>query len=172
MKLLVLLLPCLLGFSNALGQKLTCNCEAVVEYKHRYAVPIFDKPSGKIMHQVKHNLKEEDFLAMNIDREQSGFFHGRIFYAIAGKSYCGWVRKSAWLGTYARAYGKEKLALYRAPALSAPASAHVPGPVPGLLPIRHCAGGWIYVQLIYRGRTYEGWLPPAMQCANSYTTCN
>ncbi|WP_223650271.1 hypothetical protein [Hymenobacter psoromatis] len=172
MKFIVLLLLGSFGFFNAFSQKPNCTCEALFEYEHRSAIPIFDKPNGKVIYRVKPNLKAEDYLLMTIDREQSSFFYGKVAYAISGKSYHGWVRKSTWLGTYARNYGGAELLLYQAPALSAPVKTHVPGFAFCLYSIRHCACAWVYVRLIFKGRAYEGWLPPAMQCANPYTTCS
>lgn len=172
MKFVVLLLLGFFGFSHAFSQKLTCNCEALFDYEHKNAIPIFDKPNGKVINQVKHNFNAEDFLIMTIDREQGDFFHGKVAYSISGKFYRGWVRKAPWLGTYARNYNEAKLTLYRAPTLAAPVKIQVPGSIPGLYSIRHCAGAWVYVRVISQGKVYEGWLPPSMQCANQYTTCS
>ena len=31
---------------------------------------------------------------------------------------------------------------------------------------------WLKIKFNYKGRSYNGWLPPEMQCANPYTTCS
>ena len=31
---------------------------------------------------------------------------------------------------------------------------------------------WLKIKFNYKGRSYNGWLSPEMQCANPYTTCS
>lgn len=165
--LLLGLLPCL----GAFGQKLSCSCEALLDTEYKSALQILAKPNGRVLRSVKHDFRAEDYLVLTIDQEAGDFFHGKVAYAISGRAYQGWVRKSARLGLYTRNYGPAPLALYRQPAATA-GKIRVPAAATGFYSLRHCAGKWAYVQVAYKKHPYEGWLPPNRQCANHYTTCN
>ena len=43
---------------------------------------------------------------------------------------------------------------------------------PNLYPVTGCRGDWLRVRATIDGAVREGWMPPAMQCDNPYTTCN
>lgn len=156
-----------LGYS----QVASCDCEGIIDPEYKQAIMVLDKPDGKVIKQLRHHFTAEDFLVWHFDRQQGSYFHGKVSYAISGKSYQGWVSQSKWLGIYARNYSNTALALYAAPLLKSPVKILVPNNS-AFYPVRQCRGRWLYVRLGWHGKVYQGWLPPDMQCANPYTTCS
>ncbi|GAB3820911.1 hypothetical protein GCM10028895_22000 [Pontibacter rugosus] len=67
--------------------------ELIINPEYKGAVSLYDKPNGKIVASVKHDLEEEDYLTFSASKQTSDFFYGTLEYSISGKKMKGWVKK-------------------------------------------------------------------------------
>ena len=154
-------------------QVVACKCAGLVLPEHKGTVNLVNNPGGRVAKRMSHNFKQEDYLIWHANYQQGCYFYGTVSYSISGKSYTGWLRQAAWLGTYGRSYGAtQKLPLYTEPRSTAPVKSVVPPLATAFYQIIRCSQGWVYVRTVLSGKVYEGWLAPNMQCANPYTTCS
>ena len=151
-----------------------CNCGAFVDFNYSGYISIYDKPYGVQIGQSKNNIKDEDFLIMNIENDSLDFLYANIGFAIKESSKIkGWVKKSKAIGTYARNYSQgDTLFLYSKADTNSKISTFIPEWINNVYKIEKCYNDWVYVITKYKGKTKKGWLQPDRQCANPYTTCN
>lgn len=145
-----------------------CNCDLLVNPAYFGKVALYKKPGGVASRSVKNDSLQEDFLSVTINGDSLGYFHAKLTYSMARKSYTGWIKKERYLGTYSRNYNpNKKLSLYA----SADKGSKVIQTATEVTfcPVTKCNRKWVYTTLPNK---LSGWLAPDMQCANAYTTCN
>ncbi len=136
------------------------------------SISIFDKPSGKIIKRLKHDLKEDDYLEFEIIGKNDSMFQVKANYAIKGFFVKGWIMKNnLHLGIYARNYSTT-LYLYKGTSYKTQISAKIKKYYPDILHVNDCKNGWLFIEAKIGGKMYKGWMSPDMQCANAYTTCS
>ena len=172
LKRLLIFLPLHLVLAVAYGQaSLNCQCDGLVDPNFTESIPIYDYPKGRLVQQIRHNIKNEDYLVFTIDKDSAEYFHLMFSYAINGRSYAGWVRKGKMFGIYPRAYS-DKLPIYSKPNNTADKSGNIaPGEI-NFLTILRCRNNWVFIKLNYKKTNNTGWLRKQDQCDNPYTTCN
>jgi hypothetical protein len=147
------------------------NCLVLVDIKYTGSINLYDS-RGKIVKKLKHNLKEEDYLVLNIVGKNDSMYQVVASYAIKGFIAKGWVKKdSSVLGIYSRAYSSD-LNLYKSSKMDSGIECTIKKYTPDFFHIQDCRDNWLLVSMVISNKMYTGWLPPNMQCANAYSTCN
>ena len=149
----------------------TCSCEGFVDTEYKDLVYVYDKPNGTVKTQLKHDLKNEDYLIFTIEETLPHYFRMTISHSINGKPISGWVKKAKYLGTYPRAYS-EPLQLYSKPDKTSTVTSIINPEDGKFTQILSCLIDWTYVRIEIKGQIKEGWLSRLDQCPNPYTTCN
>jgi len=149
----------------------TCSCEGLVDTEYKGLVNVYDKPNGTVKAQLKHDLKNEDYLVFKIEETLHDYFRMTISYSINGKLVSGWVKKAKYLGTYPRAYS-EPLQLYSKPDNTSTVTSIINPEDEKIAQILRCVTGWTYIRIEIKGQIKEGWLSSSDQCTNPYSTCN
>jgi hypothetical protein len=150
-----------------------CNCDALINYNFIELIPVFDNVDGTIMSSISNDSINEDYLLLTILDVQKEYFKVSIRSTNSEKILNGWIKKAAYIGTYARNYVEnETLMLYSYPDKNSNVESVVDFWIPDLYSITDCNGTWVKVRITYMGKTYSGWLEKNMQCANPFTTCN
>lgn len=173
MKKRFLLLCILLQTYTCFGQKaIECDCQAILDPEFFQPVSVLVKASGKQSYTIENNKDTEVYFTFHISRDSAGYF-GVTPSSIDQKKYpWGWIQKGH-VGIYARNYTPDQpLLLYRKPDKQAKASSIIQAWIPELYRVNHCQGKWLYVELRFKGKQYQGWIEPSMQCADPYTSCN
>ncbi|MBK7689723.1 MAG: hypothetical protein IPJ31_00895 [Bacteroidetes bacterium] len=169
--ILILFIACLTTHGQT---SVICDCNALVDVEFKGEIVVFDKPAGRILKKNKHNLKEEDFVILTIEKEKSNYFYADISHAITQDQHSkGWIRKTNAIGIYLKNYSQgDQQILYTSPNLSSKINSTITEWTNQLFTITKCKKKWAYVKIKYKGHLKEGWLQPDKQCANPYTTCN
>ena len=150
-----------------------CNCEAIIDVEYKKKISLFEKPNGQVIKEVKHNVKNDDFLTLIIEKDSLDYFKVNLRHSISGDEIKGWIKKNNYIGTFARNYNsKKRLNLYSKPNLNSEIKSTVNEWTNQLYVIHKCSQKWVYVKIKNKGKIVEGWLQPEMQCPNIYTTCN
>ena len=180
MKALLTMLS-LLVFTNLYSQ---VKCAAVIDWQYTGNIDIYDKPTGKIIYQLKNDSANEDFLYLTINNEAGNYFNVSISFnsqlvsfnsqlANGNKTMDGWIRKANYIGAYSRS---EKfpmsLTLYKNKKISDSNKVVIENWTPSFLTIEKCANEWTLVSLHHHKKLYKGWIETNKLCANSYTYCN
>jgi hypothetical protein len=147
------------------------TCLILVDIKYNGAVNLYSD-KGKVIKQLKHNIKDEDYLLLKIISKNDSMYFVEANYAIAGFIAKGWVKKkNSVLGIYSRAYSSI-LNLYKHPGKTSEIQSTVKEYAPDFLPVKDCENNWLYIDIKIANKEYKGWMAPEMQCANAYSTCN
>jgi hypothetical protein len=131
---------------------------------------LYDKPQGHIIKRMKHDLEGEDFVTFIIIDRNDSMFHVKAYYSIKGFISKGWIKKDKYLGIYSRAYD-QNLKVYQNPNKTSQIICQE-GYNPKMYNVIDSYGRWLKIRVITKGKVFEGWIPPEMQCANVYSTCN
>lgn len=149
-----------------------CQCKGVVDGAQASSVALYDMPNGYPMGPISANVAGEEYLVFTLLEVQKGFFKVEIGLTSDEKNTQAWIKAADYLGTYANNYGGQPLKLYQSADKKSAVAATVNKYYPQLYTITDCKGAWAKVKLTAEGKTYEGWLEPAMQCANPHANCN
>ena len=151
----------------------TINCDLLIDPEYKGVVLVYDKPSGNETISVKHDFINQDFLTLTVIKETQDYFYGILQFAISERKTKGWLRKSKYIGTFARNYHpKFALKLYSNPSYKSKLNSIVPTWTNQIYQVTSINKDWVYVKLNYKGKLKQGWLSPDMQCPNPYSTCN
>lgn len=131
---------------------------------------LYDQPGGSVIKNLKHNLEEEDYIGFNIISRNDSVFYVEAYYSIKGFISKGWIKKDKYLGIYARNYDV-KMKLYKEPNINSKVLWHEEYN-PSMYEVIDSSGEWLKIKVVTKNKTYEGWIPPEMQCANVYSTCS
>lgn len=146
----------------------SCSCDGLINIDYKNTILIYDKPLGKVLHSVKQDFANEDFLVFRIDKDSAGYFHLKVSYSLKQESFTGWIKKANYLGTYSRSY-IDTLKLFNKPDSTSTIKNVVPEWKNDFLLIVACSDKWVYIK---NRKVTEGWMRESDQCANPYTTCN
>ena len=138
------------------------------------AVNIYDKPGGKTIQSLKHDMEDENFLMFTILQKNDSMFLVNAYYSIPqfdSTSVTGWIKKNNKLEIYSRAYN-EPLILYTYPDKNKGVKTILKEYYPDMWIVTDCHKNWLKVKAMIEGKLYEGWISPEMQCCNVYTTCS
>jgi hypothetical protein len=170
MKVLITVL-CLVATAQLLyGQD---SCHAIIDVEYYGAVNVYDKPHGKVIHQMKNDTTNEDYLSLRIIEQTDSFFYVSISMAIKYDPKKGWIRKADYIGAYKKHESNPMLLILcedsRYPDIR---QIVISQWKPSLMAIEKCAGEWTLVSLNFNSKRYIGWIRSNELCANSYTYCN
>ena len=150
-----------------------CNCNAFIDPNYDKQVYIFDKPNGLIIDSIKNDIKNEDYLVINIQKNVNNYYFVEISRSLSKLSKVGWIRQSDYLVINASNFINSKtLILYSSPDINSEPLMTLDEYAYLLFKIEVCNGDWLYVRKEYKGIEYIGWLSKKNQCANPYSTCN
>ena len=149
-----------------------CDYGGTIDWYYFENIPIFDKPNGAIIDSISNDTINEDIIMITIIDSQKDYFKAILILDMSEKSVEGWIKKSGYIGTYARNYSDKILNLYSMPDKNSNVESIVDIWIPELYTITDCKENWVKVELIYLNKKYTGWLERDMQCPNPYTTCN
>ena len=130
---------------------------------------LYDEPGGRVVKKLKHDFANEDFIVFSIINKNDSMFQVAAYYSIKGYIGKGWIKKDKHLGIYSRAYS-QNLVLYSAPSKKSKIVYNKEDSYEVYI-VTDYQGQWLKVKITLRGKTYEGWMPPEMQCSNVYSTC-
>jgi hypothetical protein len=134
---------------------------------------LYDKPCGKVVYKIKNDISNESFINLElVDKNDSMFLV--IAYQPNYETKKGWIKKSSTLGIYTRNYSNEPIVLYREPNYSKKKYIINNYDFTIMCHVLDFSinNKWIKIRIKSKGRVYEGWIPPEMQCANVYSTCS
>ncbi|MGV3538904.1 MAG: hypothetical protein ACO1OQ_03785 [Rufibacter sp.] len=157
----------------SISAKRDSSHELLIDPEYRENIIVFDKPNGKAIASIKHDIEDEDFLIFNVTKQATDFFYGTLTYSISDKQITGWVKKAKHIGIYTRNYNPgEPLNFYSSPSKTSKVNITILKWNNALYQVTSVEKGWVFVKIKTGGKTVQGWLSPEMQCANYYTTCN
>ena len=149
------------------------KCSAIIDWKYLETIDIYDHPNGTIIHQMKNDSINEDFLHLDIFDFTDTHFNVSIRMTIKKDSATGWIKKADYIGAFKR---HEKfpmdLTLYTDKKVLESNKFIVKNWTPGLLTIENYEGDWIFISLTQNGKIYKGWIQENELCANAYSTCS
>ena len=147
------------------------KCPAVIEWHYIKPINIYDKPDGKIIHQMKNDTTNEDLLHLDILKQNNTHFYVSI--NLVKDSATGWIKKADYIGAYKRHEEfPMDLTLYKDKKISDANKITIKNWTPTMLTIEMYADKWVFVSLKQKGMAYSGWIQANELCANSYTYCN
>jgi len=161
-------------FSTLLYAQNKANCNACVflDPSFKGAKALYDKPNGKIIKYLKHNLKEEFYINLDILDRIDSMFYVRAYCDFDGTTLKGWIIKDSLIGIYSRGYKGNPLILYYQPNLASKKICSLNANIFAMYIVLDCIGKWLKVKATYKGKFYIGWMSSDMQCCNVYSTCS
>jgi hypothetical protein len=171
----ILCLYTLFGFYNKVnGQATACSCTVLVNPEYSGEIRLLKSPGGELVRSLRHNLAQDDFVVLTLQKSTAEYFYVSASYAIAGPIADGWIRKAEFIGVYSKVYAEgDSLLLRQLPDTSAAPVQVIPEYLPHLLMVVDCEkNGWLKIETELGGQRISGWLAPELQCANPYTTCS
>lgn len=150
-----------------------CNSSFFLDIDYIGYISVYDKPSGKIIKQLRNDNDEGNYIIFNIVGKTNTMFYVNASYSLDEDSIVvkGWIKKTNSLGIYSRAYNSP-LNLYKNPNRKSSIIISDRKYNPNMYNVIDCHGKWLKIKAIIKGKVYEGWIPPEMQCSNVYSTCN
>ena len=150
------------------------SCSAIIDWQYLGRIDILEQPEGKVIHQMKNDSINEDFLHLEILNQEGNYFYVSIYFAMnEEEKTIGWIKKADYIGAFKR---NEKfpmdLTLYKKPKESKKNKVVVKSWNPGLLKIEKCSGNWVLVSFKQDNKRYKGWIEANELCANAYSTCS
>jgi hypothetical protein len=175
MRKIYLFLFLIIGFNiqTSIYSQTSCNCEAFIDQHYEGQIFIYDKPNGLKIDSIKNDLKNEDYLVINIQKDDSNYFYVRIKRSIAALDKSGWIKKSSYVVvTPSNFKNSKKLVLYSKADINSDPKMTLNEYVYLIFEIKACKNDWMYVKAKYKSIEYIGWLAKRNQCSNPYSTCN
>lgn len=150
-----------------------CNSSIFLDIDHKGYISVYDKPSGKVIKQLRNDNDAGNYIIFNIVDKTNTMFCVNASYSLDEDSIVvkGWIKKTNSLGIYSRAYNRP-LNLYKNPNRKSSIIISDGKYNPNMYVVIDCCGKWLKIIAVVKGEVYEGWIPPEMQCANVYSTCN
>ena len=81
-----------------------CNASAFLSINFKGKKQLYDKPNGKIIKYIKQDMKNEDYITLEIIDKNDSMFYVSANYEIGGFISKGWIKKDKNIGIYSRAY--------------------------------------------------------------------
>lgn len=157
-------------FTSLVGN---AQCDAIINWKYKGVVNLYDKPNGQKIKAFKNDQKNENFLSLYIEEEKGNFFKVNISYEIEHKPFSAWIKKNNYIGAFAK-HGQEfiDITLYDKPSIKESKKMVLKKWKSGFITIIKCLGNWTQITIIYNGKQITGWIKPNKLCTNNYSTCN
>ena len=135
-------------------------------------VTVFDIPHGKITKYVQNDIKEEDFVMFDLLQKQDSMYYVVAYSGLTDRILAkGWISKNNHLDIYFSAYDRD-LVIYKNANDRKKKMFSDKEYLFDNIEVLDFENNWLKIKFNYKGRSYNGWLPPEMQCANPYTTCS
>lgn len=135
-------------------------------------VAVYDVPHGKIIKYVQNDIEEEDFVMFDLLQKQDSMYYVIAYSGLTNRILAkGWISKNNHLDIYFSAYDSDLIVYKNANDREVKMFSdkeHLFNDIEVL----DFENNWLKIKFNYKGRSYNGWLPPEMQCANPYTTCS
>lgn len=135
-------------------------------------VAVYDIPHGKIIKYVQNDIEEEDFVMFDLLQKQDSMYYVIAYSGLTNRILAkGWISKNNHLDIYFSAYDSDLIVYKNANDRGVKMFSdkeHLFNDIEVL----DFENNWLKIKFNYKGRSYNGWLPPEMQCANPYTTCS
>lgn len=135
-------------------------------------VAVYDIPHGKIIKYVQNDIEEEDFVMFDLLQKQDSMYYVIAYSGLTNRILAkGWISKNNHLDIYFSAYDSDLIVYKNANDREVKMFSdkeHLFNDIEVL----DFENNWLKIKFNYKGRSYNGWLPPEMQCANPYTTCS
>ena len=135
-------------------------------------VAVYDIPHGKIIKYVQNDIEEEDFVMFDLLQKQDSMYYVIAYSGLTNRMLAkGWISKNNHLDIYFSAYDSDLIVYKNANDRGVKMFSdkeHLFNDIEVL----DFENNWLKIKFNYKGRSYNGWLPPEMQCANPYTTCS
>lgn len=167
---IVILVYAIIGNSQTISKECLCNSAAFIDIEYKDSILLYDKPGGKVIQYLKHNFENEAYIHFKILKKK-----GKMLYVKASTIDSvypnGWININSHIGVYSRAYNRG-LKLYSLPNEKSKVQSTIKEYDNDMYTVIDCCGDWLKVKRILHGKTYIGWMPPEMQCADLYTTCS
>lgn len=154
---------------NILAQDVECYSAVCVDWQFKGSIPLYDSPNGKIIKYLKNDVKNEDYIEFEVHYKKGDMYYVTAIFFFQ-ENISGWIYLNDSIGVFSRAY-QGNLKLYEGPTENSKVSCIIEEYDPGLYSVIECCKDWLKVKRVLHGKTYVGWMPPEMQCPNSYTTC-
>lgn len=150
------------------------KCPAIIDWHYIGSVDIYNKPDGKIIHQMKNDTANEDLIHLDILRQTDSYFYVFMQMNTIRDTATGWIKKADYIGAYLKqeSFPAMDLTIYKDKIISNTDKIVITKWKPVLLTIEKYADKWVFVSLKQNGKTYKGWIEAHKLCANSYTYCN
>lgn len=135
-------------------------------------VAVFDIPHGKITKYVQNDIKEEDFVMFDLLQKQDSMYYVVAYSGLTDRILAkGWISKNNHLDIYFSAYDRD-LVIYKNANDRKKKMFSDKEYLFDNIEVLDFENNWLKIKFNYKGRSYNGWLPPELQCANPYTTCS
>lgn len=150
-----------------------CNTSIFLDPDYSGEISLYDRPDGNVTNIVKNDISKENYILFDILLSNDSLFYVSAYYSIDNMDIPikGWIKKNIHLGVYSRAYNKS-LFLYTRPSKDSIYIYIEKEYNPNMYVVLDCIDKWLKVRTVTEKETYEGWIPPEMQCSNVYSTCN
>ena len=150
-----------------------CNSSIFLDIDYSGEIPVYDHPNGNITNIVKNDFNKENYVLFDILLSNDSLFYVSAYYSIGDIiiPIKGWIKKNIHLGIFSRAYN-EPLIFYACPSKYSKSVYIEKEYNPNMYVVLDCIDRWLKVRIVIEKETYEGWIPPEMQCCNVYSTCN
>lgn len=138
-------------------------------------INLYDRPDGKIVATLKNNIKEENFVLFSLLQKNDSMFYVIAYHSLKEDIIeRGWVFKNSHFGIYSRANDavNRPLILYKNPNDTSQIVAKKTEYDPAMYEVIDFEEKWLKIKTKINNKTYQGWLPPEMQCSNVYSTCS
>ena len=135
-------------------------------------VAVYDVPHGKIIKYVQNDIEEEDFVMFDLLQKQDSMYYVIAYSGLTNRILAkGWISKNNHLDIYFSAYDSD-LIVYKTANDREVKMFSDKEHLFNDIEVLDFENNWLKIKFNYKGRSYNGWLPPEMQCANPYTTCS
>lgn len=135
-------------------------------------VPVFDIPHGKITKYVQNDIEEGDFVMFDLLQKQDSMYYVVAYSGLTDRILAkGWISKKNHLDIYFSTYDRD-LIIYKNANDRKKKMFSDKEYLFDNIEVLDFENNWLKIKFNYKGRSYNGWLPPEMQCANPYTTCS
>ena len=135
-------------------------------------VAVYDIPHGKIIKYVQNDIEEEDFVMFDLLQKQDSMYYVIAYSGLTNRILAkGWISKNNHLDIYFSTYDSDLIVYKNANDRGVKMFSdkeHLFNDIEVL----DFENNWLKIKFNYKGRSYNGWLSPEMQCANPYTTCS
>ena len=135
-------------------------------------VAVYDIPHGKIIKYVQNDIEEEDFVMFDLLQKQDSMYYVIAYSGLTNRILAkGWISKNNHLDIYFSAYDSDLIVYKNANDRGVKMFSDKEHLFKDI-EVLDFENNWLKIKFNYKGRSYNGWLPPEMQCANPYTTCS